>query len=330
MKLRWVSASLAAFAIIVITPQPIPAAASAVAHNTWSSGAPMPVAADGTAVAVLEKQIYVVGGQNDDDTIFADTQIFDPATNTWSMGTPLPTATTNGCVGVVKNVLYFIDGYTGTPTDPQDTAAVWAYSPKTQTWSSKAAMPTFRRSVVCVVEDGIIYVMGGYTCATPDCTSNGSFLTTVESYDPATNTSRTEPSMLFPESDVSAGLIGTTIVVTDGSGGYVDGHNQGYNVATNGPWMQLDSDPTLRQGTCAGSIGGQLYSAGGWNDEDNAALTLTESFSLSKNTWETLARMPKGTMGLGRSVIYEGQLYCFGGEYTNGGNVVDNLEIYQP
>ena len=30
--------------------------------------------------------------------------------------------------------------------------------------------------------------------------------------------------------------------------------------------------------------------------------------------------MPRGTMGLGRSVAYDGKLYCFGGEYTNGGD----------
>ncbi len=306
---------LAGSALVAVAQTP------AVAHNTWTSGASMPVALDGTAVAVLKNQIYVVGGDTGTPTPAANVQIYDPATNTWSTGVPLPTPTANACAGVVKNVLYLIDGYAGSP--PQDTAAVWRYNPKKVTWTQVATMPTARRSVVCVVEKGIIYVMGGY---------NGSFLTTVESYDPATNAPQTEPSMQFPESDVSAGLIGTTIVVADGSGGYEDGHNQGYNVATNGPWKQLASDPTPRQGTCAAAIGGRLYSAGGWDGVNNAALTLTESFTLSKNAWnkKPLAPMPQGTMGLGRSVAYKGQLYCFGGEYSNGGSESSTVEIYQP
>lgn len=319
MKTTFLAVSLLFLSTALMAPAQTPAI---VHHNTWSYGAPMPVALDGTAVAVLEKEIYVIGGGNDNGTTSADTQIYAPATNTWSTGVPLPVPTGNGCAAVVNNVLYFIDGIIGTAGNGQDTSAVWAYSPKTQTWTPKAPMPTARRSVVCVAEKGIIYVMGGY--------NNWTFLSTVESYDPATNTSQSEPSMLFPESDVSAGLIGTTILVTNGSGGYVDGHNQGYNVATNGPWTQLAPDPTLRQGTCAGSIGGRLYSAGGWDVVNSAALTLTESFTLSKDKWKTLAPMPQGTMGLGRSVVYKGQLYCFGGEYSNGGNPVGTVEIYQP
>jgi hypothetical protein len=63
---------------------------------------------------------------------------------------------------------------------------------------------------------------------------------------------------------------------------------------------------------------------------NNAALTLTESFRLSTGKWKTLAPMPQGTMGLGRSVAHKGQFYSFGGENSNNGNVVGTVEIYQP
>jgi N-acetylneuraminic acid mutarotase len=293
-------------------------------HNTWSHGAGMPVALDETAVTVLDKEIYVIGGGNNSTPMTTNVQIYNPATNRWTIGPPLPVATGNGCAAVVKNVLYFFDGIIGDTGNGQDTSAVWAYYLKTKQWSTSpvAQMPTARRSVMCAAVNGVIYVMGGY--------DNGDFLSTVESYDPATNTPQTEPSLLYPESDGSAAVIGTTILVTDGSGGYTDGHNQEYNVTTNGPWTELASDPTLRQGTCTGSIGGRLYSAGGWNGS-NTALSFTESYSLVQNAWTTeFAFMPRGTMGLGRSIAYDGKLYCFGGEYTNGGDKVRTVEIYQP
>lgn len=299
---------------------------SSVAHNTWSSGARMPVALDGTAVAVLENEIYVVGGDTTTGAPVANVQIYDPTTNAWSKGVPLPKATGGGCAGVVNNDLYFIGGNIGGPGVQDYTDAVWAYSPMTKKWSKKTPMPTTAEAgALCVVEKGIIYVMGGY--------GDSSFLATVEGFDPATN-KWTEPQQLQPmlsaEDTVSAGLIGTTIVVTDGSDNYVDGHNQGYDVPTN-TWRWLTSDPTLRQCTCGGSIGGRLYSAGGWDDVNSAALTLTESFTLSTGDWKTLAPMPQGTMfGIGGSVAYKGRLYCLGGQYSTGGNVVNTVQIYQP
>ncbi len=291
-------------------------------HNIWSSGAPMPVALDDTAVAVLKNQIYVVGGGTPSVHVANNVQIYNPATNTWSTGVPLPTATGSGCAAVVNNILYFIGGNIASSGNPQYTDAVWAYNPNTQKWSSKTPMPTTAEAgAVCVVEKGIIWVMGGY--------GDGNFLATVEGYNPKTNTWQPGASMLSPEDSASGALIGTTILVTNGSDGYVDGNNQAYSVATN-TWTLLNSDPTLRQNTCAGAIGGRLYSAGGWDDVDSAALTLTESLTLSNDVWETLTPMPKGTMGLGRSVVYNGQLYCFGGEYSTSGHPVSTVEIYQP
>jgi len=57
----------------------------------WTSGLPMPTATAGTAVGVINGQIYVVAGQASCDSScppLAITQIYDPATNTWSAGAP--------------------------------------------------------------------------------------------------------------------------------------------------------------------------------------------------------------------------------------------------
>ena len=101
---------------------------------------------------------------------------------------------------MVNNVLYFIGGGTGSGS-PHYTDAVWAYNPKTKAWSSKAPMPTTAEAgAVCVVEKGIIWVMGGY--------GDGSFLATVESYNPKTDTWQPGASMLSPEDSASGGRIG--------------------------------------------------------------------------------------------------------------------------
>ena len=288
-------------------------------HNTWTSGALMPTALQRTAAAVLENQIYVLGGGTFTEFV-ADTQIYDVAIDAWNMGVPLPIATGGGCAATVKDILYFIGGNTGAAGIAQYTNAVWAYNPKRNAWTSKASMPTARASLRCVVDKGIIYALGGY--------NNTGFLATVESYDPATNTWAEDASMLSPKSVFAAGLIGNTIVVTDGSDGAADGHTQEYVVTTN-TWKWGTSDPTIRQDTCAASIGRRLYSAGGWdgNQDNETGLTGTESFGLSEDSWTTLAPMPQGAWDAG-SVAYKGRLYCFGG--GNDNSLLNNVQIYQP
>lgn len=298
------------------------AQAPAVTHNTWTSGAPMPTPLGFTMAAVLEGQIYVVGGGTDVscDGVVADTQIYNPSTDTWAVGVPLPSAVCGGAGAVVKNIFYVIGGYyNGT----EGTNQVWAYSPKTKTWTSKSPMPTARGSIGAVVLDNIIYVIGG----------NGNNvdlrLNTVESYDPVTDAWTEEAPLLAGKSEPSVGLVKSTIVAADGETLSGDtGDNEGYSASANA-WTSFNPDPTGRNGACGGGIGSHMYVAGGYTGS-GPDLTLTESFEVSKNAWKTLAPLPQSTLIPG-SAVYKGRLYCFGGVSSyEGGVPINNVQIYQP
>jgi N-acetylneuraminic acid mutarotase len=94
-------------------------------------------------------------------------------------------------------------------------------------------------------------------------------------------------------------------------------------------WVPLKADHTPRNGACSGAIGTQLYIAGGIHDTW-PVLRLTESFNLSQEGWRKLAPMPHATAVGNGSAVYEGRLYCFGGHETGYGNVLSNVQIYQP
>ncbi len=287
-----------------------------IVHNSWRSGAAMPTAVYNPATGVLNNEVYVVGGNTTTQT--AAVQIYNPVTNSWSTGVSLPIATANAPAAVVDGVLYVIGGYTTAVTN-----AVWAYDPKTKTWSGKAAMSTARDGAVAVMDKNIIYVAGGYNGST--------FIATVESYNPATDTWKEEAPMLGSKDLPVAGLIGSTIVVADGAiaSGEITGDTEGYNATTN-TWTTLATDPTARTGACGAVISSRLYDAGGYINNDGAATTVNESFTLSTNNWTTtLAPMPLGTLFSG-SAVHNGQLYCFGGESTWAGNAINNVQIYQP
>jgi hypothetical protein len=101
------------------------------------------------------------------------------------------------------------------------------------------------------------------------------------------------------------------------------------------PHWLLDSaaglkGPTPRNAACFGSTKGSLYVAGG--AVNNEAVSVTESFKVSKNAWTTQAPMPQA-VGIPGSAVYKGLLYCIGG--ANNGDLFNNtvydyVQIYQP
>jgi N-acetylneuraminic acid mutarotase len=296
----------------------------AVSHDTWSSGTPMPKAIMGATAAVLGKRIYVFGGAMDWNlTGVLDTLVYNPASNTWSKGVPLPEPIFNPSAAIVNNVLYVFGGVEGSTY----LNTVWAYSPQTKTWSAKSPMPTETQcSGAVVAKNNTIYVIGGDIGWTR--------LKNVDSYNPATDTWTEEAPLRIGRSCPTVGLIGTRIWAADGDtshgfngGDGPNGDNEGYNPFTN-TWKTATPDPTPRDAACGGSIGSQLYVAGG-DENGDSILTLTESFDGSNNTWTTLAPMPQGTMWAA-SAVYNGKLYCFGGTVRWDGTVLNNVQIYQP
>jgi len=288
-------------------------------HNSWASGAAVPVAVAGAASGVISGKIYLVTGVKTSGAApVSNNQVYNPPTNSWTTGTEIPTPVFAPASAVVSGSLYVIGGYEGASQTPSNLVQI--YSPKTNAWATGASMPTARGSVTAVVDGASIYVIGG----------NGSTdrLTTVEKYVPSTNTWSEEAPLLTGVSELSAGLLGSTIVAADGFSLSGDlGTTEGYKVSTNA-WSALTSDPIPRNASCFGVVSGLLYAAGGVNGP-TAALTTTESFSATSNKWTSLLAMPSAALWQA-SAVDSGQLYCFGGESSFQGTVISNVQIFQP
>jgi N-acetylneuraminic acid mutarotase len=292
----------------------------AVVHNTWTTGTPMPSPITWATAAVLKNQIYLVAGINSANETTADVEIYNPIADTWSTGVPLPEATYAASSAVVNGVLYVFGGYGCGGT----CGTVWAFTPKTNSWTAKAHMLVAQGSAGAVVYKNIIYVIGGNT-------NGAQRITTVESYNPATNTWKKEHGLRIGKSETSAGVIGDTIVAADGYTKSGDtGDNEAYDIATN-TWTHLASDPTPRNGACTGAVGAELYLSDGDNDSNNA-ISVNESFNPKTDKWKTLATMPETVTDMG-SAVYNGKLYCIGGGSSAvpfQGSVFDYVQIYQP
>ena len=135
---------------------------------------------------------------------------------------------------------------------------VEAYDPASSSWSTKASMPTATSSQSAAVQNGIIYVIGGY--------AKGARTADFESFNPATDTWIAEAPLAVAKSLPTAGLLRSTIVAAGGltNSGTSTGDNKGYS-ATKNSWSTHTADPTPGQAGCAAPISGLLYFAGGTN-----------------------------------------------------------------
>ena len=129
-------------------------------HNSWSSGAAVPVAVAAPATGLISGKIYVVGGfAAYNGAPVSDNQIYSPSTNKWTTGAAIPTPVWGGASAVVSGTLYVIGGYEGASQTASN--LVQAYNPTTNTWTTKSAMPTARGSIAAAVDGNAIYVIGG-------------------------------------------------------------------------------------------------------------------------------------------------------------------------
>ena len=243
--------------------------------NTWTTKGPMPTPRPFSAAAVADGLLYVVGGAAG----FGSVEAYDPKTNTWSTKAPMPTPRESLSLVAAQGRVYAIGGVGHTFGGTFLLATVEAYDPKTDTWSTKAPMPTLRIDFAAEVLDGIIYVVGGQR----------DFVTleTVEAYDPRTDTWTAKAPMPTPRRLLAAGVVDGELYAVGGVVAGMPWESQGsskvleaYNPKFDA-WRSEPSMPTRRSAMAAGVVDDTLYVMGGFSGEPNSLpiLDLNEAFS---------------------------------------------------
>jgi N-acetylneuraminic acid mutarotase len=74
----------------------------------WSTGAPIPVPRDHLGAVVVDDEVWVIGGR--DDQIKDRVDIYDPANDSWRDGPPLPEPTSAAVVGLIDRTLVVVAG----------------------------------------------------------------------------------------------------------------------------------------------------------------------------------------------------------------------------
>jgi N-acetylneuraminic acid mutarotase len=127
--------------------------------QTWSEVAPMTEKRDDAGACVLGGDIYVFGGQNENDVVTSTTYRYKTETNEWATPAPMSEAKSCHAVTVLDGLIYVIGG---TDEDDKSCTSVHRFDPLANLWSTVAPMSVARTVLGSFVMGGSIYAVGGY------------------------------------------------------------------------------------------------------------------------------------------------------------------------
>jgi N-acetylneuraminic acid mutarotase len=198
------------------------------ATDSWRALAPMPTKRGAAVAAAVGGKLYIIGGAT---LLPGDTnpgihparphhslntvEEYDPLANTWRPRTPMPTARNHIGVGTVNGKIYVIGGRAPGAfviAMPKNLDVVEEYSPVTNSWATKAPLPTARSGGGVAVLSGRIYVAGGEVHTPQYVAAFRAF----EAYDPASNTWTQLPYMPSPRHSFATGAVGNRMHVVSG------------------------------------------------------------------------------------------------------------------
>ena len=190
-------------------------------------------------------------------------------------------------------------------------------------WTTKTSMPTARGHSVVGVVNNKIYVIGG-------CKTGGAIFSTVEEYNPATDTWTTKASMPTARCMFAAGVVNNKIYAI---GGAPNGANVSVNLKTveeydpaTDTWTTKTSMPTPRHGHTIGVANNKIYVIAGWNEIANTWLRTVEEYDPATDTWTTKTNVPTARRWLAAGVV-NNKIYAIGGSENP---YLSTIEEYNP
>jgi N-acetylneuraminic acid mutarotase len=243
--------------------------------DRWSLAGTMPTPRQ-AAAAEVGGAIYVVGGYA--TAPVAALERFAPATNTWVARRSMPRPRAFLGAAALDGMVYALGGFECTTCQSRATSSVDRYDPTTDTWTARRPMLSARERLAAVALDGKLYAIGGFDGARTGCDR---WLTSVEAYDPATDTWTARAPLPARRELLAAVAVHGKIYAFGGDfpqpGFLCEGLipiatvNDVYQYdPLADAWVTMTSMPTARESLAAVAIGADVYAIGGSNASTGA------------------------------------------------------------
>ncbi|MBM3235253.1 hypothetical protein FJZ31_03030 [Candidatus Poribacteria bacterium] len=294
-------------------------------EDTWTRKTDMPTPRLNLSTSVVGGKIYAIGGGKDIYSLqdYSTVEEYNPATDTWIRKADMPTPRGAHSASVVDGKVYVIggggalsDGAMESFLDFPPLSTVEVYDPATDTWAKKADMPTARGALSTSVVNGRIYAIGGVTTTKP--TTTISTLSTVEEYDPTTDTWTKKADIPIPRQGLSTSVVNGKIYAIGGSAGGVVSTVEEYDPVTD-IWTKKTNMPTPRWFLSTSVVNDRIYAIGGGGVDDYYApspvLSTVEVYDPETDTWTKKTDMFTPRAQFSASAV-NGYIYAIGGTPT--------------
>jgi len=188
-------------------------------------------------------------------------------------------------------------------------------------WVKKADMPTARCWFSTSEVNGMIYAIGGR--------AGSQYLSTVEMYDPASDTWTKKANMLTERADHCTCAVNGKIYAIGGGGGSDKkplATVEEYDPVTD-TWRERADMPSARFDFSCSVVNGKIYAIGGLHRGGiGLGPTTVEEYDPVTNVWRARTDMPTGRSYLSTCVV-NGKIYAIGG---GGINPKATVEEYDP
>ena len=187
--------------------------------NTWTEKTPMPSPKMHFQTEIVGGKVYVIGGLSPVDGVgpavnTTSVEVYDPVKNKWTKKSPMKTPRFSFQTKIVGGKIYSIGGVND---KANALSSVEEYDPSTDRWLSKKDMNLARNWFQTVVVDGKIIAIGGGKKAGDYSRSN--FLSSVEEYNPKTNTWTEKAPLLTPRGWFQSAIVNDQLYVLGGTEG---------------------------------------------------------------------------------------------------------------
>ena len=314
-------------------------------QNNWERITEIPTKRNGFATAVVDNEIYLIGG-----TLFENlkwkpgkirkgpyglstVEVYDPQTNTWQRVADMPTLRHGAKAAVVNGIIYVFGGYNGKDNQGVNRRfldIVEAYDPQTDTWVRKQDMPVSRFNFELGVAAGRVYLIGG---STGRGQGHEQRTDRVDIYDPATDTWMAGRKMPTRRDPIGVEVVSNRIYVIGGYGWPQIPNNPGpfltsieeYNPITN-QWRKKNDMLALR--TSFGTVVAKddIYIIGGV-DEFHKYLATVGVYHPQTQAWSDIPAMSTPLLPYGAAAV-NGKIYVFGGYDGESGEFSPDIMVY--
>jgi len=250
--------------------------------DTWTDKKSMQIPAHHAAAVALNGKIYVFGGfvGRPGTKVWQpipSAMLYDPEADSWKELAPMPTPRGAAQAVAVDGKIYVIGGAHANIAGKPMTEPLWVgvpeivvgtveeYDPATNSWRSRAPMPTGRNHFLAAAVDGKIYAING-RLGSPFVTMSD-VTDLVEAYDPATDSWSYKGRSPTRRGDVAGDVYNGKIYVTGGEYEEPQGKItfwafEAYDPKTNS-WQTLPHMQIARHGFVANFIQNEFHAAGG-------------------------------------------------------------------